>query len=106
MRKQSKLVSNPENFYKLKRFMEDDHLRNCKVLDLAEAREKDITIEEVRAKREKAITKHKKLVAINNIVWMSDEMSESDSESTVDSRNRSMSARVEDKPSIERPGNA
>ena len=88
--------------------MEDDHIRNCKLIDRAEAREKKMTTDQVKARREKALEKNKKLMASDNIVWMSDEMSGSDGESTGDSRNRSLSAGVDggDKPSVERPGNA
>ena len=39
IRTQSKQISNPENFAKLKKFMEDDQVRCCKLIDRATARE-------------------------------------------------------------------
>ena len=48
VRMQSKLVSNPENFLKLKKFIEDDHISNRRSQDLAEAGERGITPEEAR----------------------------------------------------------
>ena len=82
VRSQSKIVSNPENFQKMKKFMEDDHIRCCKLLDRATAREMKTTTDQVKAKRDKALEKQKKLMATGNIVYMSDEMDLSDGEST------------------------
>ena len=59
----------------------------------------------MRAKRDKALKKTEKLMAKDSIVWMSDERSASEGESTGDSVNRSLSTGG-DKPSVERPGNA
>ena len=77
-------------------------------MDRAEAREKKITPDEVRANRDKALEKNKKYMAHDQIVYMSDEMSGSDGESTRDGTNRSISADVDgqSKTSVERPGNA
>ena len=83
--------------------MEDDHIRACKLLDRATAREMKCTTEQVKTKRDKLLAKNRKRVAVDNIVWMSDEMSDSDGESTNASRSGSLTAG--DKPSIENPGN-
>ena len=101
VRTQSKQISNPENFAKLKKFMEDDQVRCCKLIDRATAREQKMTTDQVKAQREKAIAKNKKLVACDALVWLSDEMSNDEDEST--GSNASTAA---NKPSVETPGNA
>ena len=81
VRMQSKLVSNPENFQNLKKFMEDDHIANRRKQDEAEAKEKNITPEEARMNRDKALKKATERVRTDEIVWMSDEMSAGEEES-------------------------
>ena len=64
--------------------MEDDHIRNGQMIDEADAKEKNITPEQMRAKRDKALKKTEKLMAKDAIVWMSDERSASEGEGTGD----------------------
>ena len=49
VRTQSKQISNPENFAKMKKFMEDDQVRCCKLIDRATAREQKMTTDQVKA---------------------------------------------------------
>ena len=62
--------------------MEDDHIANRRKQDEAEAKEKNITPEEARMNRDKALKKATERVRTDEIVWMSDEMSAGEEEST------------------------
>ena len=81
--------------------MEDDHIKNRKNQDIAEADEKNITPEEARHNREKALKKATEKVKTDEIVWMSDELSADELGST----NESVPSSRE-KASVETPGNA
>ena len=60
---QSRQISNPENFSKLKSFIEKDFASILGALDIAEAKQKNKTVEVIKETRQKQILKHKKLLS-------------------------------------------
>jgi len=77
-------VSNAGNFNMLKDFMEDESSVNIEALDEQEAKDKMISLDKVQALRIKHMARQKKVIAVNEICQLSDELS-SDGDSTVDS---------------------
>ncbi len=59
---QSRQMSNPENFSKLKSFIEKDFASILVALDKSEANQKGKSVEDIKKSRQKQILKHKKLL--------------------------------------------